>query len=465
VTNRAIRRLRALFLVLFAVIAIRQLWLALVEAPGLDADTHNPRVALLAQGRGQIVASDGTVLALTKDAKRVYPLHALVAHAVGYDSPRYGTSGLEDAFDRALTPRAVSAGLLSQFAGLLGNAPAKPRGADVVTTLDVAIQRVLVAQLSHYSRAAGIVIDPHSGAVLALASVPAFDPNTIDADFTSLVHNTASPLLDRSTSGLYPPGSTFKIVTACDALEAGIVTPDSVFTDNGSLVVGNFTIHDDEGEATGTQTLAGAFALSSNVDFGQIALRLGVEQWYAGAKRWGLGEPLEFDVPAARDRIPPQAEVSQSILAQMGFGQASLLVSPLRMALVASTIANDGVTPRPYLVRSVEGNGISLKTKSEQLANPISPQTAATVRDMMIRVVQHGTGTAAALPGVSVAGKTGTATNPAGRAHAWFVAFAPARAPRVAVAVVVENAGYGGSVAAPIARNVLRAALARRPSS
>jgi len=132
------------------------------------------------------------------------------------------------------------------------------------------------------------------------------------------------------------------------------------------------------------------------------------------------------------------------------------------MALVAATIANGGVTPRPYLVRAVRGNGISVQTKTEQLANPISPQTAATVRDMMLEVVRHGTGTAAALPNVSVAGKTGTATNPAGRAHSWFVAFAPAEAPRVAVAVVVENAGYGGAVAAPIARNVLRVALARR---
>ncbi|HXP91982.1 MAG TPA: penicillin-binding protein 2 [Candidatus Binatia bacterium] len=461
-TNRAIRRLGALFVVLFAIIVVRQFWIALVEAPALDADPRNPRVALLAQGRGDIVASDGTVLAQSKNAKRVYPLGALVAHAVGYDSPRYGTSGLEDAFDRALTPRPVSADVLAQVTSLFGGAQPVSRGAEVITTLDVATQRALVTQLSRYSRAAGIVIEPQSGAVLALASVPGFDPNTIDADFPRLAHSGSSPLLDRSTSGLYPPGSTFKIITAADALEAGIVTPQSTFTDNGSLVVGNFTIHDDEGEVTGTQTLAGAFALSSNVDFGQIVLRLGVDEWYAAARRWGLGQPLEFDLPAARDRIPPQADVSPSILAQMGFGQASLLVSPLRMALVAATIANGGVTPRPYLVRAVRGNGISVQTKTEQLANPISPQTAATVRDMMLEVVRHGTGTAAALPNVSVAGKTGTATNPAGRAHSWFVAFAPAEAPRVAVAVVVENAGYGGAVAAPIARNVLRVALARR---
>ncbi len=464
-TNRAIRNLRAVFVLLFAIIAVRQLWLALVEAPELDTNPRNPRIALLAQGRGEILASDGTILAQTKDARRIYPLHALTAHAVGYDSARYGTTGLEDAFDRALTPKAAVSDPLAQLRAIFGGPPARPRGAEVVTTIDVATQRVLVAQLSRYARAAGIVMDPRTGAVLALASVPNFDPNTIDADFPRLRIDPASPLLDRSTSGLYPPGSTFKIVTASDALEAGVVSPQSTFTDKGSLVVGNFTIHDDEGEATGTQTLAGAFALSSNVDFAQIALKLGVDAWYAAAHRWGLGDPLEFDLPAARDRIPPPAEVSPSILAQMGFGQASLLVSPLRMALVAATIANGGVTPRPYLVRSVQGNGISIATKTEQLADPISAQTAATVRDLMLEVVRHGTGTAAALPNVSVAGKTGTATNPAGKAHAWFVAFAPAEAPRAAVAVVVENAGYGGTVAAPIARNVLRVALARRSSS
>lgn len=459
-TNRAIRSLRTLFVVLFAVIAARQLWIALVEAPHLNVDPHNPRLRLLSDQRGEIVARDGTVLAQSRNGKRVYPLGSLTAHAIGYDSQRYGTAGLEDAFDAALTPRPPSSDPISQIVRLFGPV-VTPRGAEVVTTLDVPTQRELVAQLSRYPRAAGIVIDPATGAVLALASVPGFDPNALDADFPALAHNRASPLLDRSTSGLYPPGSTFKIITASAALEAGLVTPDSTFYDGGSLRVGNFTIHDDEGEATGTQTLAGAFALSSNVDFGQIALKIGVDSWYAAAQRWGLGRSFDFDLPAARDRIPPKDEVSPSILAQMGFGQASLLVTPLRMALVAATIADGGVTPRPYIVRSIRGNGISVETKTEQLAAPISAQTAATIRDMMVEVVRRGTGTAAALPNVTVAGKTGTATNPAGRAHAWFVAFAPAQKPRVAVAVVVENAGYGGTVAAPIARNVLRIALER----
>jgi peptidoglycan glycosyltransferase len=297
--------------------------------------------------------------------------------------------------------------------------------------------------------------------VLAIAAVPTFDPNELERDWETLLHDPASPLLDRSINGLYPPGSTFKIVIAADGLDAGIVTPATIFHDNGRLPVGGFVYRNDEGEVTGTQTLTGAFALSSNVDFGALALQIGADRWFADAGRWGLGQSLEFDVPATRDQLPARDEVTPSVLAQLGFGQASLLVTPLRMALVAATIADGGRTPRPYIVRSIAGNDSHLATRSEQLADPIGSDVAAEVRDMMIAVVQHGTGTVAALPGVTVAGKTGTATNPHGAAHSWFVCFAPAQAPRVVVAVIVENGGYGASIAAPIARDVLRVALGR----
>jgi peptidoglycan glycosyltransferase len=384
----------------------------------------------------------------------------LAAHVVGYASPRFGTSGLEDAFDRVLAAPRADRGPLDELWSLLtGNQAA--RGADIVTTIDLTVQTALVAGLSRYDRAAGVVLDPRTGAVLAIAAVPAFDPNTLDRDWARLLHDPASPLLDRSTDGLYPPGSTFKIVTAADGLDAGIVTPATVFHDAGGLKVGNFTFRNDQGEVTGTQTLTGAFALSSNVDFGALALQIGADRWFDDAQRWGFGQSLEFDVPAARDRLPARDDVSPSVLAQLGFGQASLLVTPLRMALVAATIADGGRTPRPYLVRSIAGADTRLATRPEQLAAPIGSDVAAEVRDMMVAVVQHGTGTVATLPGVTVAGKTGTATNPHGPAHSWFVCFAPAASPRVVVAVIVENVGYGASFAAPIARDVLRVALGR----
>ncbi|HEV8022945.1 MAG TPA: penicillin-binding protein 2 [Candidatus Lustribacter sp.] len=441
-------------------LAVRQLQIALVDAPRLDADTRNPRRSDIAAGRGTIVARDGTPLAITRDGRRVYPLGSITAHAIGYASTRYGTAGLEDAFDRVLAPQTADAGPWAEFQSLLSGRRAA-QGAEVVTTLDLDVQRALAGALGARARAAGIVMDPRSGAVIALAATPSFDPNTLDRNWKTLVADTASPLLDRSTSGLYPPGSTFKIVTAGDALEAGLVTPATVFVDTGGLQVGNFVVHNDQNEVTGTQTLTGAFALSSNVDFAGIALKIGPERWFDDATRWGLGAPVNFDLPVARDRLPPRDEVTPSVLAQLGFGQASLLVTPMRMALVAATIADGGRTPRPYLVRSIAGADTTLATASEQLAAPLSPDVANEVRDLMIAVVQHGTGTSAALPGVTVAGKTGTATNPHGPAHSWFVAFAPAQAPRVVVAVIVENAGYGAAIAAPIVRAVLRVALAR----
>ncbi len=445
---------------LFALLAIRQLQIAVVDAPALDADARNPRRSDIASGRGSIVADDGTPLALTRDGRRRYPQGALTAHVVGYASPRFGTSGLEDAFDRVLSPPRRDRGPLAEVWSLLTGADAA-RGATVVTTIDLPVQRTLDAGLAQYPRAAGVVLDPRTGAVLAMAAVPSFNPNDLDREWASLLSDPASPLLDRTTSGLYPPGSTFKIVTAADGLDAGIVTPATLFHDTGGLRVGNFVYRNDQGEVTGTQTLTGAFALSSNVDFGALALQIGVDRWFADAERWGFGQSMEFDIPAARDRLPARDDVTPSVLAQLGFGQASLLVTPLRMALVAATIADGGRTPRPYIVRSIAGNDTRLATRPEQLAAPIGRDVAAEVRDMMIAVVARGTGTVAALPGVTVAGKTGTATNPHGLAHSWFVCFAPAQAPRVAVAVIVENGGYGASIAAPIARDVLRVALAR----
>jgi len=436
----------------------------IVDAPALATDGHNPRHAQIASGRGTIMARDGTPLAITRGTKRTYPLGPIVAHAVGYASGRYGTSGLEDSFDRVLTARADSTNVFAQVGELFSGAHAKPRGSDVVTTLDVDIQKALAANLAPYARAAAVVLDPRTGAVLALASVPSFDPNSLERDFAKLSVDRTSPLLDRSTSGLYPPGSTMKVVTAAEALDAGVVTPQTTFVDTGGFAVGNFVVRNDEEERTGTQTLTGAFALSSNVDFAQVGLKIGVDRWFDYAKRWGFGASLAFDIPAARDQIPQRADVSDSVLAQLAFGQASLLMTPLRMGLVSATIANDGVTPRPFLVRQIAGRDTSLATRPEQLAAPISAETAHAVRDMMIAVVKRGTGTAAALSGVTVAGKTGTATNPHGRSHAWFVAFAPAEAPRVAIAIVIENVGYGGTYAAPIAKHVLRVALAKERS-
>jgi peptidoglycan glycosyltransferase len=467
VTNRAIRRLSSLFVILFLVLAARQAYVQIVAAPAIASKSGNPRHALLDSRRGRILATDGTVLAQTSGGKRRYPFGAATAQLVGYVSIRYGTSGLEDAFDRALTPPDTSGdpfAQLDEIRSALRGQWKVPPGADVVTTVVPAVQQQLFGLLSQYPRAAGVVLDPRSGAVLALASVPSYDPNSVEANFATLTHDPNSPMLDRATDGLYPPGSTFKIFTAAAALDSATVTMDSTFEDPGYLDVGNYTLHDNEGEATGSADLTTAFALSSNVDFAQIALKMGVDTFYTYLDRWGIGSSLDFQLPAAHAGVPPKAEIVPGELAQMGFGQGALLMTPLQMALIGATIANGGNEPRPYVVRQIVRDGtVASIESSASLANPVSADVAANVTNMMIAVVQRGTGTPAQLPHVAVAGKTGTATNPLGRSHSWFVAFAPAQSPRVAVAVVVENVGYGATYAAPIVRDVLQTALGAVP--
>ncbi|MBD5656249.1 MAG: penicillin-binding protein 2 [Candidatus Eremiobacteraeota bacterium] len=465
--NRAIARLALLFVFAYAVLFARQLYVQIVEAPRLARDVHNPRTTLIAAYRGAIVARDGTVLARSTPHGRIYPLGAALAHTVGYASARYGNAGLEAAFDADLAPRPLGNDPLAQLQALVTKSPlaaARP-GTTVVTTIDPVVERALDDGLRQYPRGAGVALDPRTGEILAIASVPSFDPERVDADFATVRSDPASPLLDRALDGLYPPGSTFKIVIAAAALDAGVVTMDSTFEDDGALPVGNFVVHDDEGEATGSQDLTGAFALSSNVDFARIALSLGVDRWYAAAARFRLGDSLDFPLPVARDRLPARATVSPSILAQRGFGQADLLVTPLRMALIAATVAAGGVEPHPELVRALRRDGRDeLLPAAEPLATPMTAGAANELRTMMVAVVERGSGKTAALPDVQVAGKTGTATNPGGRSHSWFVAFAPASAPRIAVAIVVENVGYGAVFAAPIARRVIAAALAHERS-
>jgi penicillin-binding protein A len=463
VTNRAIRALSGFFVLLFAILAARQAYVQVVAAPSIAARPNNPRHALLDAARGRILATDGTVLAETVGGRRQYPMGSALAQTVGYLSTRYGTSGIEQAFDLALTPPDSSGDPSAQLATIvaaLHGQSVVEHGADVVTTIVPAVQQRLFDLLSKYPRAAGVVLDPRSGAVLALGSVPSYDPNDFDNEFAQLSADAHSPLLNRALAGLYPPGSTFKMFTAAAALDNGTVTMQSHFDDPGYFQIGDFTLHDNESEATGYADLTTAFALSSNVDFAQIALKMGTDSFYRYLDRWGIGGSLDFQLPAERASVPPQAGLQPGELAQMGFGQGALLMTPLQMALIGSTIAADGVEPRPFVVRQIVRDGVPASvSQSSALSNPVSPAVAANVTAMMIAVVQRGTGTVAKLPHITVAGKTGTATNPLGRSHSWFVCFAPAEHPRVAVAIVVENVGYGATYAGPIARDVLSTAL------
>ena len=457
-------RVVLVFMFLFILLAVQEVRVQILERASIDERPGNPRRSLSVEFRGQLLDSRGLPLALSKGSRRVYPAAAALAQIVGYASPVYGESGLESTLDSILAPQSTLSG--SSASGFFSRsaAGAAQPGGDVVLTLRTDIAQAVDAALPAEMRGAALVLDPRSGAILAAVNRPTFDPNDLAARWKTLRSSTAAPLLNRALGGLYPPGSTFKMVTASAALDSGAVVPDDTFSDPGYFQVGNFRIHNDRKEVTGRQNLTNAFALSSNVDFAQIGLRVGLDGFYDFLGHYHVGDDPQIGVPAAKDEVPPKETISPSMLAQMSFGQGGLAVTPLRMALVAATIANQGVMMRPQLIKEFRiANQPPLRVPPTMWQRVLSQQTADELRQMMIAVVRYGTGTAARLPNVVVAGKTGTGTHIGAPPDAWFVCFAPADAPRLVVAVIVEDAGYGGVVAAPIARNIMRAALPLYP--
>jgi penicillin-binding protein A len=452
------------FVAAFVLLAVADARVQLAQRAFIETHPGDPRHSQSIADRGTLYDASGRPLAQSKGERRVYPLGQALAQLVGYSSPIYGDSGLEAGLDSIVSAQEGTSP--SMFEPFFGN-PTGPRtkaGGDAVLTLRADIASVVDKALPQGVRGCAIVMDPRTGAVLAIVNRPTFDPNRLEKDWKNLRDRADAPLLDRGIAGLYPPGSTFKIMTVSAALDSGAVTPDDTFTDPGFVEINGYRIHDNENESTGTQTVTGAFALSSNVDFAQIAIKVGPDDFYAYLRRFGVGEPTDFIVPVERDEVPPENQISASELAQMAFGQGSLAVTPLRMALITATIANSGIMMRPQLIKQIRVPGKPPMTIPPATgAQVVSAETANEVRTMMEAVVRYGTGTAAGIRRVTVAGKTGTATHPGGPPDAWFVCFAPAESPRLVVAVVIEDAGYGGVVSAPIARDILEGTLPLYP--
>ena len=457
-----ITRLAAILVALFALLAMQEIRVQIAQRAAIISHPGNPRLALRLESRGTLLDAAGLPLAKSKAGRRIYPAGPALAQVIGYASPIYGESGLEAGLDGVVSPRRLTTDVFTALGELFGRAEsgAPASGGDAVLTLRRDIAAVVDGALPQAIRGAAIVLDPRNGAILAAVNRPTFDPNQLAAQFKTLRARSDSPLLNRAFDGLYPPGSTFKMFTVSTAVDSGTETLEDVFFDPGYFQIGNFTIHNAEGEATGTQNLTGAFAHSSNVDFAQIGMRIGIDVYYTYLKRFHIGDDIGLSVEATNDIVPPKSTIIPSELAQMAFGQGGLAVTPLRMALIGAAIANGGLLMRPQLVKQFRFAGRPPLDVPATMWEPvISTTTANDVRTMMEAVVRYGTGTAAQLSRVAVAGKTGTATHPGGSPHAWFVCFAPAQAPRIVVAVVVENAGYGGKVAAPIAREILAGVL------
>ena len=452
------RLLAALFAVLLVYLALVQV----VLGPRLAETPQNPRLALAAERTrwGRILDRHLAELADSADVDgrqvRRYTAGPVFAHLLGYRSAQYGLAGVESRYD----PELLGLPARDPWQVVLQAIGQPSHGNDVVLTVDTAVQQAAASALGS-ARGAVVALDPRTGAVLALVSHPRFDPATVDIQWPAILHDPAAPLLDRATQGQYPPGSAFKTITLAAALRTGRVTEQSAFECPGTITVAGERITDFHGEAHGRVTVPQAFALSCNIAFVQIGLRTGADAILTTARAFGLGRAPQFDLPTAPGNLPDSRVLGLRGLAQIAFGQGSLLVTPLQMCLVAATIANRGTMMRPFLLSQLRTpGGRILETYAQRGSRAVlSSRLAADITSDMIEVVRAGTGTAAQIPGIQVAGKTGTAENPHGPTDAWFIAFAPADHPSVAVAVLVENAGAGSDVAAPVARQVLQAAL------
>ena len=291
-----------------------------------------------------------------------------------------------------------------------------------------------------------------------MVSLPDFDPNSdaLEKQWNSIVEDKNSPLINRAVSGLYPPGSTFKIVTAAAAFEYGI--NDRIFNDIGKFTLDGLEVNNFNNESHGEINFREAFKYSSNQVFCEIGAELNGEKLTTIFDKFIIGEAPEFDIKTEKSRLEYK-NLTEKDCALVSIGQGKLLVSPLNMLLICSTVANDGNMVKPYIVKTVtKDNGtIIYKANEKNLANPISIECASFLKDLMIETVNSGTGKNASLTNIVVAGKTGTSENEKEEDHSWFVGFAPADNPEIAVAIILENdGGSGGSTAAPVARKIFQ---------
>ena len=454
-------------------------WWQVIVAGELKQKDENNQTAYYEQRveRGFIVTADGVRLAgRSKETgangdtiwQRRYPEGSLAAHVLGYDTRAHSRTGVERAMNDVLTGSTRNLGAVL---GLLDGDEAQI-GDDVHLTINAKAQRIAERELAATGSPGSLVaLDPQSGKVLAMASYPTFSASRLLRNFSSAARGDA--LFNRATQAALPPGSTFKVVTASAALEAGLVTPDSTFPGGSSYKTASGPIQNFGGASFGSHDLTYALTNSINTTFAEIGVKLGDAKLRAQMAAFGFFEkPPVYGLPANEVRASgltgedgtPLPDGTNFDEARTAIGQDKLTVSPLQMALVAAAIGNQGAVPVPTVIDRVTRAGsrsVVSRPTPKAWKQAISPETARQLTDMMKNVVTSGSGTAAKIPGVEVAGKTGTADTPSGNVT-WFIAFAPAEHPTVAIAVAIEGQASGttgGVKSAPIARMVLEALL------
>ncbi len=412
--------------------------------------------------RGKILDRKGIVLALSEEKdntqQRIYPFSSLYSHVIGYNSKVYGKSLLEESYNNYLLG-------LDEYTKVFGlfksSNQDKKEGNNLSLTIDHELQK-LGHELLGNRNGAVVAMNPKTGEMLALVSKPDFDTNEemLAKGWKVMVESQESPFLARATQGLYIPGSTFKVVTAAAIIENGL--DKEKFNDKGVITIDGKEISNSGRKANGEIDLKKALAVSSNVMFAQLGVKLGQEKLEDISKRVGFGTDITFDIPVSKSQFRYQ-KMEQNDMAAVAIGQGKILISPLHMVMITSGIANNGIIMKPFLVNHiVSPAGKEIKSfKKEEFKQIMDPVTAAKVKNMMQEVVDGGTGKKAAIKGIKVAGKTGTAENELtqqkkDKEHAWFIGFAPVENPQIAVAVVLEYSGSsGGLIAAPIAQKIM----------
>ncbi|MGA9747177.1 MAG: penicillin-binding protein 2 [Nocardioides sp.] len=485
--NKPIRTMSIVCMLLFVALLLNSTFLQYVQAGDLNSRDDNKRVrdAEYSRKRGAILVS-GQAVAQSKrsddqyEYQRVYPQPLKYAHLTGYYSYTYGRDAVESTQNDILSgsdPRLF----VNRVVDMIGNS--QPEGGSVKLTIDPAAQDAAFAGLRGLGpqvEGAVVALDPTTGKILAMVSNPTYDPDALSSHNFGAVQDNRErllaaenkPLINRATQEVYPPGSTFKIVTAAAALESGQYQPDSLVKGGDSLDLPQ-TDNDLPNYATGVCgtgriTLTQAMAQSCNTSFGAIGMQLGDEALREQSEKFGFGDTYLDDLNRqAESRFPP-ADVDDPLTAYSSIGQYEVAATPLQMAMVVAGVANGGTVMRPYLVDEVRAPDFSVldKTNPEPFRDAVSSTVARNLTQMLVETVDNGTAAPAAIEGIKVAGKTGTAQSQADRPnYAWFVSFAPADNPEVAVAVLVEDAGVandlisGGGLAAPIAKSVMEAVL------
>jgi len=472
--NGPIRRVAVGVFVCMSLLLAGVTWYQVVRADALREDQRNPRPALSERGkeRGLIVTADGTILARSvedpedpRSFVREYPEGPYFAHLVGYTSFLFGSSGLESAYASDLRSRRDLT-ISDLVEALLGR---DLRPSSIEATVDADLQRAALDALGN-NRGAVVALDPSTGAVLASVSSPSYDPSLFLGDDAAeqweiLRDDPTRPLLDRGTREIYPPGSTFKTVVAAAALDTGAAEPGTTFNDpvEFQLPGSNATISNANGRPCNngeTATLLEAFVRSCNTIFADLSIQVGAVDIGITADAMGFNQDIdyEWEIPRAVWNTEELAQ-DPAALGQSGIGERDVRATPLHMAMVAATVANDGVAVTPYAVgRIFDADGGTVEeTEVTELGRAMSSETALTLTQMMERVVTEGTGRQAAVPGVRVAGKTGTSTGSGEFPNPWFIGFAPVDNPTIAIAVLIEGSeasgesASGGSVSAPIA--------------